>query len=125
MKDTITKIGLCLLILCIAGQGCEKDNLFDSNIFGEWQFLYSIGGIVGTSYPNEGHTYTLEFNEDSILIEKDNNVIMFETEFSVSYDTLTYTRGALLNYKIDISKDTLKLARIPQGTSSYYKRIRH
>lgn len=125
MNDSITKVGLCLLILCITGQGCEKDNILESNLLGKWQLLYSIGGIVGKSYPNEGQIYTLEFTEDSLLIEKDNNVIMFETEFNISIDTLTYTRGALLKYKIDISKDTLVLARIPQGTSSYYKRIKH
>jgi len=125
MKDTITKVGLFLLIFCITGQGCEKDNILDSNILGKWQLLYTIGGIAGKVYPNEGHIYTSEFTEDSLLIEKDNNVIMFETEFGISFDTLTYTRGALLKYKIDISKDTLVLARIPQGDYSYYKRIKH
>ena len=37
MKDTITKVGLFLLIFCITGQGCEKDTILDSNILGKWQ----------------------------------------------------------------------------------------
>ncbi len=123
MKETIFKIGLFLLIFSFTVQGCEKDEKLDSKILGKWQLLYSTGGIVGTSYPKEGHIYTLEFTDEGILIEKDNNVITYETEYSISVDKLTYSRGALLKYTVDISNDMLELSDIT--FSFYYKRIKH
>ena len=146
MKNTIIKIGIILLIFCIAGQGCEKDENIDSKILGKWQHIYSTGGVVGISYPDEEYTTTIEFTDEGILIEKENNVIMFETEFSISDDyfpKLTYStgipleyRGIPLEYTGDISSITIdysytvdfsddKLVLISAPFSTYYKRIKH
>lgn len=123
MKNTITKIGLILLIFSFTVQGCEQDEKLDSKILGKWQLLYTTGGSVGILYPHEGDTFTLEFTDEGILIKKEDNVIMFETEFSISVDKLTYTYGVLLEYKVDISNDTLELT--DNQFTFYYKRIRH
>jgi len=123
MKNTITRIGLFLLIFSFTMQGCEKDEKIDSEILGKWQLLYTTGGFVGITYPHEGDTSTLEFTDEGILIKKKNNVIIFETEFSISVDKLTYSYGVLLEYKVDISNGTLELA--DNQFSFYYKQIKH
>ena len=123
MKETFIKIGIILLIFCSTGKGCENYQIDDPNVFGTWQWLYTIGGFVGYTYPGEDQIYTLEFTEDSILIGRMNDIVDFATKYSKSFDTLTYSRGASVSYIIDITNGKLILTETQNGFLSAYKRI--
>ncbi|MBC7915630.1 MAG: hypothetical protein H7Y07_16090 [Pyrinomonadaceae bacterium] len=125
MKSALLKISFVLLILCFMGAGCDKDKIdFNTHsIIGQWKWEYTLGGFVGTTYPEEGKTVILEFTKDSMLIERENGKITFETQFKVDGDTLKYDRGIDLEYKIKISNDTLALTFIEFGLNPFYKRI--
>ncbi len=127
MKNTIIKIGLFLLIFCIAGQGCEKEEIFDPSIIGEWQYFKRIGGFTGISYPPEEEITTSEFTQDSILIKKKNNEVFFVSKFRFSSDTLiSYgTCDQPIKEIIEISNDTLILQLSGNYLFFYYKRIKH
>ena len=124
-------ISLFLFSFCVAlfGAGCEKagnepdTNSNDPNsIIGKWEWLYTLGGIAPI-YPGEGQIHTLEFTEDSLLISRENGETTFETHFDVSGDTLKYHRDIDLEYKMNISGDTLALIFIKRGFDPYFKRI--
>jgi hypothetical protein len=120
---------LLLLPLCVVliGAGCEKNdpkNYDPDSIIGKWEWLYTSGGFVGTTYPQKGQTETIEFTEDSVLIARKNGEITFETYFNISGDTLKYHQGTDLEYKIKISNDTLELVFIEWGLNPSYKRIK-
>ena len=121
---------LLLLPLCVVllGAGCEKDenDYASDSIIGKWEWIYSTGGLAGnTIYPDDGQSVTLEFTEDSILIQCENNETVFETQFYILGDTLKYFWGLELECKINISSDTLfsYYLNISDSYNPVYKRI--
>ncbi len=104
--------------------GCEKDDTnYDPNsIIGKWKWLYSEGGAVGVTYPQEGQTVIWEFTEDSLLI-----VPFYPTNvnFHVSGDTLRYSTAVEITYRFQIRNDTLGLTWLPDASFLYFlKRIK-
>lgn len=128
MEKKIIGIGCLSLLLIIMGPSCERDSNPNSNgILGEWEWLYSTGGLAGDSiYPKEGQTVTLELTEDSLLIERENGNTTLESEFTILGDTLKYyASNAEILSKIKISKDRLYLRylKIYDGYDPVYKRL--
>lgn len=125
MKSNILKLSSLLLFLLSIWTGCKDDDPdYDpDSIIGKWELLYTSGGFAGTTYPKAGNAETIEFTEDRVLIVKVNGEINFETNYNVSGDTLKYHRGTDLEYKIEISGDTLALTFIEWGLNPFYKRI--
>ncbi len=125
MKLKLLKLSLTCLTLLITGVGCEKNdkNYNPDSIIGKWEWLYSKGGIIGITYPEEGQTVEWEFTKDSTLIITENDVTTFETIFYISNDTLIFFRETDVKYRIEIEKDTLSLYFIVEGFDNFYKRI--
>jgi len=122
----IIKIGCFILLPLIMGAACERDrdNYDPTSIIGKWEWIYSCGGIVGCTYPVFGQTISLEFTTDSMMIEKINGNVMFESRFCISGDTLKYLRGTNLEYRIEFHNDTLALLFITDGIDNFYKRVK-
>lgn len=124
MKTLIIKTGFFILILFLMGSGCKKnENINYEGIIGKWEWICTYGGYAGVTYPEDGQTVILEFTKDSLLIESLNGTNTFETDFSISGDTLKYFRGTFIEYKIKASEDTLRLVFITLGLNPVYKRI--
>jgi hypothetical protein len=126
MKKTFFKIGAFVLLFALMGTGCEKEeNDYDPNsIIGKWKWIYTYGGIVGTTYPREGQTIIWTFTEDSILIVPETWGTAINTKFHVSEDTLKYFESIEIIYQFQIKGDTLNLLPVSMGPSShFFKRI--
>ena len=124
MKKFNFLLTVIFLLVIIVNSSCKKDGGFDpATIQGKWMWIYTNGGFAGVTYPQEGHTFILEFTKDNKLIETENGVVSFETTFVLSGDILKYFRGTDLEYKVKISHDTLALKFIEVGLDPFYKRI--
>ncbi len=127
MKNELKLLAFILflipLVVAILCTGCEKDEYSHDSIIGEWKWIYSTGGVVGTAYPEKGQKVIWKFNNDSTLVVTENGKTTFESDFHISGDTLKYNRGTDLEYKIKITEDTLALNFIEDGMDDFYKRI--
>ena len=109
------------------GAGCEKSesiNISD-NIVGTWEWLYTLGGIIGRTYPNEGEIVLWEFTKDSVFIRKVNGIINLETEFHTVADTLWYHDSRDYRYLSKFQGDTIILIDLTSKPSfmHFFKRI--
>jgi len=129
VKTKILKLSAIILLLSLMGAGCEKERIdYDpGSIIGKWKWLYTIGGIVGTTYPKKGDTVIWEFTEDSLLVRALNGETIFEVDVRVSGDTLKYFESSELTetmYRYEIKGDTLSLFPLLMGPFSHiYKRV--
>lgn len=124
MNTLIIKTSFFILFLFLMGSGCKKnEDINYEGIIGKWRWICTFGGYAGVTYPEDGQTVILEFTKDSLLIESINGTTTFETNFSISGDTLKYFRGINMEYKIEASEDTLRLVFITLGLNPVYKRI--
>lgn len=126
MKNTIVKIRLSLLLLFILTMaGCKKnDDLYSNSIIGKWEWLYTTGGIADT-YPLEGQTYILEFTKQGKLISSQNGSVLFESNFNIDGDILSYycdLSKAEERYHIKFREATLNLYYLGIF-NDYYKRL--
>ena len=82
-KIVISSSIIFLLIICFTSS-CQKDESFETeSILGKWEWIYTYGGFGGVTYPQEGQSVILEFTKDNRLIESENGVTSFETDYSV------------------------------------------
>ena len=97
--------------VAILGTGCEKDEYSHNSIIGEWKWIYSTGGVVGTTYPEKGQKVIWKFNNDSTLVVTENGKTTFESNFHISGDTLKYFRITSVETKVKMTflSDTLSL----------------
>jgi signal peptidase I len=116
-------LALCFVSLIA---GCDKVELTSTGFIGKWEWLYTTGGIIGRTYPNEGDIVVDEYTEDSILVRRVNGKIILETDFHVSGDTLWYWNSTIRKYESHISRDTLRLIDLSIIAPSFihvYKRL--
>ncbi len=123
LKLLVFILFLMPLGVAILGTGCEKDEYSHDSIIGEWKWIYSTGGVVGTTYPEKGQKVIWKFSKDSTLVVTENGKTVFESNFHISGDTLKYNRGTDLEYKVNITDDTLALNFIEDGMDDFYKRV--
>ncbi len=127
MKKELKLLAFILFLIplgvAILGTGCEKDEYSHDSIIGEWKWIYSTGGVVGTTYPEKGQKVIWKFSKDSTLVVTENGKTVFESNFHISGDTLKYNRGTDLEYKVNITDDTLALNFIEDGMDDFYKRV--
>ncbi len=123
LKLLVFILFLMPLGVAILGTGCEKDEYSHDSIIGEWKWIYSTGGVVGTTYPEKGQKVIWKFSKDSTLVVTENGKTTFESDFHISGDTLKYNRGTDLEYKVNITDDTLALNFIEDGMDDFYKRV--
>jgi hypothetical protein len=70
--QTFVFLLLTSLFMTILGTGCEKMNTVPIVLSASWKWVYSIGGVVGTTYPEEGKKVIWEFSKDSTLVVTEN-----------------------------------------------------
>lgn len=79
------KVLLSILISCLLFAGCQKERFPDTRarLEGNWEWVWSCGGIGGWSLTptSEGYTQRLEFTEKKITKYRGDSV-----EFSIKYD---------------------------------------
>jgi hypothetical protein len=119
MKSPIIFLYTILLILCNLGKGCERNDNPETidTIVGTWEWLYTLGGFIGQTYPNEGETTTWNFAEDGAFTRELNGIIMLETTYFRSGDTIWYRDSMDYRYLSKISGDTLELLDLNSNLS--------
>jgi hypothetical protein len=121
--QTFVFLLLTSLFMTILGTGCEKDEYSPDSIIGKWKWVYSIGGVVGTTYPEEGKKVIWEFSKDSTLVVTENGKTVFESNFHISGDTLKYFRITDIETKVKMTFLSDKLSLDDGDFIGYLKHI--
>ncbi len=128
MRIIFLKLSTVILLLTFIGAGCQKEKIdYDpDSIIGKWEWIYSLGGFAGTTYPKENESVTWEFTEDSMFIRRINKEITFKADFHASGDTLFWNNDTKDKmYQFQIKGDTLNLIDLSfKPLSHIYKRIK-
>jgi hypothetical protein len=127
----------------LAGTGYSSNMLFATpfpdnpiysvdSLLGSWEWIYSIGGMIGGIQAPYGNIIISEYKTDSVFVESSNDVKFRECNFSVSGNTLKYSDMKFF-YRIKIRGDNLHIVIIDTlgisipldySGSYYYKRFR-
>jgi hypothetical protein len=118
IRGTTLTVVMVISILCLC---CEKVDQESNTIIGKWEWLYTEGGIVGRTYPQEETTVIEEYTQDSIFVSRIDGAVSEVTEFHTWGDTLWYDNSKDRKYIARISGDTLTLDDL--GFIHVYKRL--
>ena len=95
MKKSVSIIFLCLILVVLIR--CKKDLTVTSidQIPGTWRWEYSCGGANDTCiYGSKSNYATIEFRSDGKYIEKHNDTIYLQTNYTLINSD--YTFGSLV-----------------------------
>jgi len=85
---------LALLILI----SCRKTTSSNNNLIGQWQWVYSTGGIAVQTVKPMGNIVAIAFNKDSTYIYTENGIIQSNDKYFITNDKIYGSIIHLVNY---------------------------
>lgn len=133
MKKTLTVL-ITSFIFIFTLSSCKKTSAINQSLTGQWQWIYSIGGIAGGEVKPEGdRRFILTFKEDSTYSAMDQRTVSLKGTYYITLDT---TLGKIIHfnpgfadpngelYKIKNNQLILTDYMISDGYTSFYQRIK-
>jgi hypothetical protein len=88
-------IGILIIMIFIVGCSKEIEVTSIDQIPGIWKWEYTCGGILNNcEYSSKAHFAKIEFSSDGRYIEKHNDTIYIQTNYSIV--NIDYTFGTLI-----------------------------
>jgi hypothetical protein len=87
-KSFLLKVSLELLFALLILISCRKSISSNNNLIGQWQWVYSTGGIAVQTVKPIGNIVAIAFNKDSTYIYTENGIIQSNDKYFITIDNI-------------------------------------